>query len=106
LIIANVMPGNKSRDHILGLETDIQKSMESGFPRLFFTSRLEQHFLADTLNARKNRFFIMGVITIFIYNLFLITDREMLPDVYLTAWKIRLGIVTPAMVICLFIMRR
>ena len=94
------MPGNKSRDHILGLETDIQKSMESGFPRLFFTSRLEQHFLADTLNARKNRFFIMGVITIFIYNLFLITDREMLPDVYLTAWKIRLGIVTPAMVIC------
>jgi len=40
----------------------------------------------------------MGVITIFIYNLFLITDREMLPDVYLTAWKIRLGIVTPAMV--------
>ena len=104
--MADVMPENKSRNHILDLETDIQKSMESGFPRLFFTSRLEQHFLADTLNARKNRFFIMGVIAIFIYNLFLITDREMLPDVYLTAWKIRLGIVTPAMVICLFIMRR
>ena len=104
--MADVMPENKSRDHILGLETDIQKSMESGFPRLFFTSRLEQHFLADTLNARKNRFFIMGVIAIFIYNLFLITDREMLPDVYLTAWKIRLGIVTPAMLICLSIMRR
>jgi diguanylate cyclase (GGDEF)-like protein len=48
----------------------------------------------------------MGVISIFIYNLFLFTDREMLPDIYLTAWKIRLGIVTPVMVICLFIMRR
>ena len=104
--MADVMPENKSRDHILGLETDIQKSMESGFPRLFFTSRLEQHFLADTLNARKNRFFIMGVIAIFIYNLFLITDREMLPDVYLTAWKIRLGIVTPAMIIFVFMMHR
>jgi len=104
--MADVMPENKSRNDILGLETDIQKYMESGFPRLFFTSQLEQHFLADTLNARKNRFFIMGVIAIFIYNLFLITDREMLPDVYLTAWKIRLGIVTPAMVICLYIMRR
>jgi diguanylate cyclase (GGDEF)-like protein len=30
----------------------------------------------------------------------------MLPDIYLTAWKIRLGIVTPVMLICLFIMRR
>jgi diguanylate cyclase (GGDEF)-like protein len=104
--MADVMPGNTSRNYILDLETDIQKSMKSGFPQLFFTSQLEQHFLADTLNARINRFFIMGVIAIFIYNLFLITDREMLPDVYLTAWKIRLGIVTPAMVICLFIMRR
>jgi glucan phosphoethanolaminetransferase (alkaline phosphatase superfamily) len=53
-----------------------------------------------------NRFFIMGVISIFIYNLFLFTDREMLLDIYLTAWKIRLAIVTPVMLICLFIMRR
>ena len=103
--MTDVMPENKSRDYILGLETDIHKSMESGFPRLFFTSQLEQHFLADTLNARNNRFFIMGVIAIFLYNLFLITDREMLPDVYLTAWKIRLWIVTPAMVICMAIVR-
>jgi diguanylate cyclase (GGDEF)-like protein len=100
------MQENKSHDHILDLETDIQKSMKSGFPRLLFTNRLEQHYLADTLASRMNRFFIMGVISIFIYNLFLFTDREMLPDIYLTAWKIRLGIVTPVMVICLFIMRR
>jgi diguanylate cyclase (GGDEF)-like protein len=104
--MADVIPGNTNRDHILDLETDIQKSMKSGFPQLFFTRKLEQHFLADTLKARINRFFLMGVIAIFIYNLFLFTDREMLPDVYLTAWKIRLGIVTPAMLICLSIMRR
>ncbi len=60
MIMADVMPENKSRNHILDLETDIQKSMKSGFPHLFFTSQLEQHFLADTLNARKNRFFIHG----------------------------------------------
>jgi diguanylate cyclase (GGDEF)-like protein len=104
--MADVIPGNTNRDHILDLETDIQKSMKSGFPQLFFTRQLEQHFLADTLKARINRFFVMGVIAIFMYNLFLFTDREMLPDVYLTAWKIRLGIVTPAMLICLLIMRR
>jgi diguanylate cyclase (GGDEF)-like protein len=103
--MAELMPENKNRDHILGLERDIQKSMASRFPLLFFSSQLEQHFLADTLNTRNNRFFIMGVIAIFLYNLFLITDREMLPDVYLTAWKIRLWIVTPAMVICMAIVR-
>ena len=102
----NDIPENKSRDHILGLETDIQKAIKNGFPHLIFTSRLEKHFLADTLDARKNRFFIMGVIAIFIYNLFLITDREMLPDVYLTAWRVRLGIVTPAMLIVLAIIHR
>ena len=105
MTIANEPTENKSRDPILGLETDIQKSMDRGFPFLVFSSRLEQHFLADTLNARKNRFSIMVIIAILIYNLFLITDREMLPDVYLTAWKIRLGIVTPAMLISLAIMR-
>ena len=106
MTIDNNTPDNKSCDHILGLETDIQKSMEHGFPFLVFSSGLEQHFLADTLDARKNRFSIMVVIALLIYNLFLITDREMLPDVYLTAWKIRLGIVTPAMLIVLAIMRR
>ena len=103
--MTDLMQANKNHDHILDLETDIQKSMKSGFPRLLFANRLEQHYLADTLAARNNRFFIMGVIAIFLYNLFLITDREMLPDVYLTAWKIRLGIVTPAMVICMAIVR-
>jgi diguanylate cyclase (GGDEF)-like protein len=105
LTMSNEMPANKKRDDIEDLGTDIQKSMENGFPLLIFTRRLEQHFLSDTLDARKNRFFIMGVIAVLIYNLFLITDREMLPDIYLTAWKIRLGIVTPAMIIVLIVMR-
>jgi diguanylate cyclase (GGDEF)-like protein len=106
MTMGNDTPEKKNRDHILGLETDIQKSMEHGFPFLVFSSRLEQHFLADTLDARKNRFSIMAIIAIIIYNLFLITDREMLPDVYRTAWKIRLWIVTPAMFVSLVIMRR
>jgi diguanylate cyclase (GGDEF)-like protein len=103
--MTNEIPGNKQRDDIMDLETDIQKSMEHGFPFLIFNRRLEKHFLSDTLNLRKDRFFIMGIIAVLIYNLFLITDREMLPDIYLTAWKIRLGIVTPAMIIVLIIMR-
>lgn len=90
---------------ILTLETAIEKCMDKGFPLQRFSPDLEHYFITDTQYARKNRFFILGVISIFIYNLFLITDREMLPDVYLTAWKIRLGIITPTGMIILALMR-
>ncbi|MBP1710250.1 MAG: diguanylate cyclase [Deltaproteobacteria bacterium] len=75
--------------------------MEDGFPFLVFTRNLERHFLIDNLDARRKFFFVMTIIAIFIYNLFLFTDREMLPDIYRTAWQIRLGIVTPSMLIIL-----
>ena len=105
LTMNNEIPADKNRDDIEDLRGDIQKSMENGFRLLIFTRRLERRFLSDTLNLRKARFLIMGIIAVFIYNLFLITDREMLPDVYLTAWKIRLWIVTPAMIVVLILMR-
>jgi len=105
LTMNNKTPAGKNLDDIEDLRADIQKSMEDGFPLLIFTRRLERRFLSDTLNLRKARFLIMGIIAVFIYNLFLITDREMLPDVYLTAWKIRLWIVTPAMIVVLILMR-
>lgn len=90
----------------MGLESDIRDTMQRGFPFLIFNRRLEQNYLSDTMDVRRNRFFIMGMIAVLIYNLFLFTDREVLPDIYLTAWKIRLGIVTPAMIMLLFIIRR
>lgn len=93
--------GDNSRDDILHLEKDLQKSMEDGFPLLVFTRNLERHFLSYNLNARRKFFFFMTIIAIFMYNLFLFTDWEMLPDIYRMAWKIRLGIVTPAMLIIL-----
>jgi diguanylate cyclase (GGDEF)-like protein len=93
--------GDNNRDHILYLETEIKKSMEDGFHFLVFTRNLERHFLTYTLDARRKFFFVMTIIAILIYNLFLFTDREMLTDAYRTAWQIRLGIVTPCMLIIL-----
>jgi diguanylate cyclase (GGDEF)-like protein len=92
---------DNSRDHILSLEADIRKSMENGFPLLKFNHNLESHFLTYNLDARRKFFFVMTIIALFMYNLFLFTDREMFPDMYRTAWQIRLGIVTPCMVIIL-----
>ena len=91
--------GDNSRDHILQLETDIRKSMENGFPLLKFNHNLENHFLTYNLDARRKFFFVMTIIAFFMYNLFLFTDREMFPDMYRTAWQIRLGIVTPCMIL-------
>jgi diguanylate cyclase (GGDEF)-like protein len=93
------------RRDLLNLETDIKQCLQQGFPFLFFKPLIEKRFLADTREARKNRFFIMIIIAVFMYNLFLITDLEMLPDVYRAAWKIRLGVVTPLMIICMVIIR-
>ena len=95
---------DNSRDHILSLEADIRKSMENGFPLLKFNHNLESHFLTYNLDARRKFFFVMTIIALFMYNLFLFTDREMFPDMYRTAWQIRLGIVTPCMVIILVLL--
>lgn len=92
---------DSSRDQILSLEADIRKSMEDGFPLLKFNHNLESHFLTYNLDARRKFFFVMTIIAIFMYNLFLVTDREMWLTMYRTAWQIRLGIVTPCMVIIL-----
>lgn len=96
---------NNHREELLNLGPEIEKCRAKGFSLLVFPLIIEQIFLADTLESRRKRFFILGIIAIAMYNLFLFTDREMLPDIYLTAWKIRLGIFTPLMIICLLLMR-
>ena len=47
---------DNSRDHILYLETAIQKSLKDGFPFLVFTRNLERHFLTYNLDARRKFF--------------------------------------------------
>ncbi|HDQ04115.1 MAG TPA: GGDEF domain-containing protein [Deltaproteobacteria bacterium] len=103
--MATKVKDNNHCEDLLNLGPEIEKCQAKGFSFLIFPRRIEQIFLADTLESRRKRFFILGIIAILIYNLFLFTDREMLPDIYLTAWKIRLVIFTPLMIICLLLMR-
>jgi diguanylate cyclase (GGDEF)-like protein len=92
---------NAFSDELIELEPDIQECLAHRSTFLQFPKKLETFFTALDTPKRRKRYFLLGLSAIILYNLFCIADRFMLPDVYITAWKIRLGIVTPVM--CLFL---
>ncbi len=85
----------------LDLETEFDICLKKGFPLLVFPEYIEDQFIKDTLESRKKRFLFTGLIALFLYNLFLLTDVQMVPDIWELAWKIRLLVITPLMGIIL-----
>lgn len=74
---------------------DIDRVLESGFRLLRFPAPIEARFEADT-GATRSRFLLFsGIVTFGVFDLFLIRDRLLLPDIFQTAVIYRLGIVTP-----------
>jgi diguanylate cyclase (GGDEF)-like protein len=66
-----------------------------------FPQQLEEVFERETSAARAHHLVVGGLIAILIYNLFLYTDYLMVPDVFMKAAFIRLGIVTPLTILVL-----
>jgi diguanylate cyclase (GGDEF)-like protein len=62
---------------------------------LRFANRLEARFRADQAEMRVRRFRFWGLVAALMYNLFNLTDTVMLPDVISEARWVRLGMVTP-----------
>ncbi|WP_171014028.1 diguanylate cyclase [Chitinivorax sp. B] len=87
------------------LIADIDRLLAGGMARLRFSTKLEDRFLSDTAPGRSKRYTLLGLIAIVLYNIFNITDRLMLPDVYQEAWVIRMAIVTPMMVLAIGLAR-
>jgi len=88
-------------DKLIELEPDIHASLEGGSTFLKFPKKLEIHFTELDTPKRRKRILLLGLFAIILFDLFCIADRFMLPDIYVTAWKIRLGVITPAM--CFFL---
>lgn len=88
------------------LEKEFELCLNNGFPMLFFPDNIEDQFLCDTQATRKGSFLVTGLIAVFLYNLFLLTDIQMVPDIWKLAWTIRLCIVTPCMLILLTAIKR
>jgi hypothetical protein len=73
---------------------------------LSFPSRIEALFEADTGPQRRRYLFGVGIITILVYNLFVLCDPTMVPDLSRTMLVMRLGIITPASAVLLLLARR
>src|ERR1700743_630698 len=62
---------------------------------LRFPSALERQFERETFASRSRGLAVGGLVGLVIYELLLISDRWLTPDVSSTAQGIRLGVVTP-----------
>jgi len=96
-----------SNQDLAALGDEVERVPERGFRGLTFPPRLEEAFERETGAARTRYLVATGVVALLIYDLFLITDRMMIADVFGTALVVRLGIVTPiALLIFLAVWRR
>ncbi|MEK6668186.1 MAG: diguanylate cyclase [Pseudomonadota bacterium] len=80
----------------------IHELLEHGFPWMFFPSDMEQQFQRDGAAARARRFLISGLISLFIYNGFLLADYLMARDVFWLAVELRLLVFTPISLLALY----
>ncbi|WP_461833397.1 GGDEF domain-containing protein [Desulfothermus sp.] len=66
---------------------------------LRFPSKLEKLYQEERFKQREKQFIVMGIMGILLYNLFVIADYIMLPDIWRKSFFIRIGIVTPLMIL-------
>ena len=85
--------------NLLPHEDNIRRSLTRRFSFLSFPEPLEAHFLEHENKKRKRRYLLASLIAIFFYNLFFIGDRIMVPDIYAMAWRMRLFVVTPVIML-------
>lgn len=84
---------------VLEHEKAIGLCTRNGFRYLRFTPELEEFFYTDTVIPRAKWMFRFSLLAAMIFALFAITDAQIVPDIYLTAWKWRLGVAEPVCLI-------
>lgn len=89
--------GQASRDEVAAATEQFDKSLS----RLRFPAELEQQFVHDSAPRRLRYFLLSGLLSLFVFNGFLLVDYLMAPDVFWLAFKIRVGMFTPFAVIAL-----
>jgi diguanylate cyclase (GGDEF)-like protein len=84
----------------------LEKFMAGRKRRLAFPSAIEQQFQSDTASRRCQRLTTGILVSAVIYNLFLIGDWLLVPDVLWRATVLHLGLVTPWMLVAAWIISR
>ncbi len=81
------------------LEGQIRECLNKGLKLHVFPDRLEKMYSQYYQKSRIKRFLWFGVIGLIFYNLFLIGDKQMLPDIFREAFITRVFIVTPLFIL-------
>ncbi len=81
----------------------IHALLEHGFPWMTFPPDIEQKFQHDRAEERTRHFCISGLISLFVYNGFLLADYLLTPDVFVLAAAFRLLVFTPIALIPLYL---
>lgn len=76
--------------------------LDHGFPLMQFPQPLEQQFLRDIGEARRRHFILSGLISLIIFNGFLIVDYLMVNDVFWMALQLRVFLFTPLALVTLY----
>lgn len=84
----------------------IDRILERGFPWLRFPVDLERQFLRDTVHLRKRQFLISGLVSLLVYNGFLVADYLLVPEAFGLAVLLRLFVFTPLSIIFLVLILR
>jgi diguanylate cyclase (GGDEF)-like protein len=88
------------------LERDILLLESGAFHWLQFSPALEELFEAATVAVRVRRFWIEGILCLFIYNSFLISDYLLAPKSFTHFLWVRLGVATPLTIGPILLLRR
>lgn len=89
--------GLASKDELAAATEQFEKSLY----RLRFPAALEQQFVNDSAPRRLRDFLLSGLLSLLVFNGFLLVDYLMAPDVFWLAFKIRVGMFTPFAIVAL-----
>jgi diguanylate cyclase (GGDEF)-like protein len=81
----------------------INKLLKHGFALMRFPASLEQQFLLDQAPARRQHFLVSGLLSLIIYNGFLLADYLMARDVFWLAAQLRVLVFTPVAAFVLYV---
>ena len=84
------------------LEEEIHQKRIKNRISLKFPERLELLYKSYKNSQREREFPILALVAIIIYNLFGISDKLLVPDIWKTALLIRIGVVAPLMILTIF----
>ena len=82
----------------------VDRTLRSGVRWLRFPAALESHFEAYAADSRARRLVARGLIGLTVYDIFLLADWQVTPDVFLIALLLRLAVVTPLSLILLVVL--